>query len=275
MEKINSVKCFCKLNKPKVKFIYKSKPKYETNFFIKKKNYFRKIIQCKACDHLYSQHKIDLSRLYDGKYLKSTYGTLEKLKVQTEKILNYPLKKSDNKNRVMRINKFIRKKLNIRKIHILDFGSGLGVFPYEMKKNSRINIIAYEKDKLYRKHHVQNLNLKSEAVSLINLTTKYKNKFNLITFNKVLEHIKKPELILKKICKMLDNKSYIYIELPSCNASIEGKLREEFFIDHFHIFSKRSLEQMCEKSGFKSIHIKEYRDPSNKYSIYGFFKKKN
>ncbi len=42
MEKINSVKCFCKLNKPKVKFIYKSKPKYETNFFIKKKKLFQK-----------------------------------------------------------------------------------------------------------------------------------------------------------------------------------------------------------------------------------------
>ena len=47
MEKINSVKCFCKLNKPKVKFIYKSKPKYETNFFIKKKIISEKLFNVK------------------------------------------------------------------------------------------------------------------------------------------------------------------------------------------------------------------------------------
>ena len=64
----------------------------------------------------------------------------------------------------------------------------------------------------------------------------------------------------------------IYIEVPDEKAKVKGKGAGEFCPDHLQVFSKISLNEMCNSSGLKKILIQSIIEPSNKYTIYGFFK---
>ena len=88
-------------------------------------------------------------------------------------------------------------------------------------------------------------------------------KFDIITLNKVVEHVKDPVKFLKIVNRLLKLNAQIYIEVPdgpSAAASKNGKFSEEFFVDHINIFSKNSLKRLLSLSNFKIkklIRIKE------------------
>lgn len=98
-------------------------------------------------------------------------------------------------------------------------------------------------------------------------------KFQVITLNKVLEHVKSPNLFLNKIRKLLEKKGFIYIEVPdgiAAKNSLEGKNREEFYLDHLHVFSVKSLTNCLTKSKFNLLEINRIKEKSGKYTIYAF-----
>ena len=85
---------------------------------------------------------------------------------------------------------------------------------------------------------------------------KIKKKFDIITLNKVIEHVKNPKALIAKSMKNLKNNGVIYIEVPDEKAKTGGKKREEFFIDHLHVFSRKSLKMMAKKLNLKIEIIK-------------------
>ena len=101
-------------------------------------------------------------------------------------------------------------------------------------------------------------------------------KFNLVTFNKVLEHVEDHIFFLKKSIKLL-KKNLIYVEVPSVLAmnDKQGKEREELHLTHHHVFSKQSLENIFQFSKIKLISIKQIREPSVKYTLYALGTKNN
>ena len=267
--KVKKIKlsCFCEYKYiHKNKITYRSKPKNETDFKIKKKNYLRGYDKCLKCNHFFANHNYDLEKLYNKNYSSLTYGSQKKIKKTFEKIINLPVTKSDNKNRVKRVLKIINNSYDC-----LDVGSGLGVFPYELHKN-KFKITALEKDKNLR-NHLKRLNLK---VKDFNLLLKNKRKFDFVSFNKIIEHIQKPETFVKKILRLIKIKGLLYIEVPSTNALNDklGVLREEFFIEHFHIFSKKSLIFFLKKLKLKIIYVKNIVEKSNKYTLIALAQKK-
>ena len=77
----------------------------------------------------------------------------------------------------------------------------------------------------------------------------FNNKYNLITFNKVLEQVKNPLDMLLKAKSLLNAGGTIYIELPDGEtASTKGGFidREEFYLEHYTIFSKKSVDLIME-----------------------------
>ena len=60
---------------------------------------------------MYASHKFNIEHLYSKQYLDQTYGDEQGINKRFNQITKLPLKKSDNKNRVKRINKFINKKI--------------------------------------------------------------------------------------------------------------------------------------------------------------------
>lgn len=252
----------CRKNKLKKIFVLKKKPTNEKNYKIFGK-YYRCFYKCNKCDHMFAYHGFKISNIYNKTYLDLTYKDKKGLSKRFNQIINLPKQKSDNKNRVFRINKFFKNKLNI-----LDIGSGTGVFLHEMKKKGH-NVIGLDLDERYRKFLLK----KKIKIYNSNLNKfKTKKKFDLITFNKVLEHVKDPLGMLKKSKKLLKKKGNIYVEVPNVKAQIKGKYSGEFCLDHLQIFSSKSLSQLMVKAGFNIVKINELVEPSNKYTIYGFFK---
>jgi SAM-dependent methyltransferase len=266
-------KCpICKKNTLRRKFVYKKPPKKEINFGISKKNYYREYLKCRSCGHFFSTVKnFNPDTFYKGHYNESIY--MKNFSNTFVKIINLPKKKSDNFHRVERIKNFCKNFYkNYKRISVLDIGSGLGVFPYAIKKlGLKINCIDPDKKSV---HHLNSvLKIKSYCGNFLEI--KNKKKYHLITFNKVLEHVKDPFLLLKHAKKFLRKDSLIYIELPDgemASISKKGKYSEEFFIDHIHVFSSDSLSILIKNTGLKSLHMSRYIEPSGKITISAFCK---
>ena len=263
-----NMKCaFCDYQIKK-RYSYLKKPKFETDFSIPKKKYKRFFYQCISCKHFFSIHKINLENIYKTSYFDSTYEHLDNALDLTKKITSYPISKSDNKRRVKKIIHFLDERYSnkLKKISILDIGSGLGVFPLEMKKKG-FNILSQEIDSRYVEHHKKNLKLQSTSSKINDI----KKKFDFITLNKVLEHIADPLKFLIEVKKKLKKNGILYIEVPSSSAASIGKFREEFFIEHFHVFSKNSIALLANLVNAKIIKTKNYIEPSGKFTISAFF----
>ena len=233
--------------------IYKSKPNNEISFKIKGK-YIRKYYKCIICDHHIGDHNYNLDSLYEGSYLSSTYGNYEGLKKRFNKINNLKITNSDNHFRCLRIHTFF-KKID-KTFKTLDIGAGLGVFPKKLESKKFKEIFLIEKDNVNINFLKNYLNFKKTFKKRSDL----KNiKFDLLTINKVLEHVKKPTSFLKGYLKNLKDNGYIYIEVPDLDAREDqlGYEREEFFIEHHHVFSQISLVLMLTKLNLKILKIKK------------------
>ena len=228
--------------------------------------YLRKLFECKHCGHYMNRSNINFKKVYRETYSEVSYG---RNIIKKYDFLVSLKNKCDNFHRVKRIIKLL--KVKKRKYKILDVGSGFGIFPIELSKlvkNLNIHIIEPDKNniKLMKKF---NLKVKSKFVedfkSLLN--------YDLITLNKVIEHIENPQKILKRLKKNMVKNSIIYIEVPdgeSASKDKEGLFREEFFVDHHHVYSKRSFQDLLFKCGLKTIVMKRIVEQSNKYTLYAF-----
>jgi hypothetical protein len=59
--------------------------------------------------------------------------------------------------------------------------------------------------------------------------------------------------------------------VPDGEAAVhEGPGREEFFIEHHHIFSAVSLALLAARAGFNVQVIERLREPSRKYTLRAF-----
>ena len=182
-----------------------------------------------------------------------------------------PLDRSDNNGRVRRIIDFARRHLyGTEKPTLLDIGSGLGVFPYCIKQLGW-NCTALDPDPKASRHLTENLGIHTLNVDLLKFDTANLSKFNVITLNKVLEHLEDPIEMLTKALSILSKEGFIYVEVPDILSSIDGPQREEYFIEHHHVFSPESLVATAERAGLLMKCLTREREPSGKYSIFGFF----
>ncbi len=254
-------------------FHYKAPPKGEIVFdFSSKLKYDREIVQCTICNHFLSWHDMDMSSLYSSDYVSSTYGT-EGIKKTYDKINALPIERSDNMGRVNTIVNFSKKYFSnlISKPSILDVGSGLCVFLYRMKQEGW-ECTALDPDARTVEHAKATVGVNAIQADFFQLS-KQIEKFNVISFNKVLEHVKDPVFMLKHAKQYLADSGFIYIELPDGEmAAKDGEGREEFFIDHIHVFSASSLALLVQKAGYKLMHFERLQEPSTKYTLRAFIK---
>ena len=193
-------------------------------------------------------------------YYKNLYGKLAygNLKDSFIKINNLKNTVSSNFYR----KKYILKNINIRNKKLLDFGSGMGIFPYSVKKICKCYF--YDKNKLSIDFCKKYLKL-----NYFNFNSNKKNLFDFITCNKVLEHMNLSDIIktLKKFKKLLKKNGKIYIEVPSYLAKNEGYKRQEFFSEHINVFSKNSAKKLFEQIDMKIVKSNYIKEINNKYTL--------
>jgi SAM-dependent methyltransferase len=256
-------------------FQYNNSPQGETKYNLLSQQYQRGYQKCELCGHWFADMSLDLSGLYQGDYVESTYGN--KLRQVFNKVISLPACRSDNAGRVNRIQAFAKDWFNEIRLSssprkLLDIGSGLGVFPYVMQQHGW-ECTAIDPDPRSIEHIRHSLQLNAIQGDFIehDWPSDINENFDVITFNKVLEHVNDPVNMLSKASQFLASDGFVYIELPDATqAATQGQDREEFFIDHLHVFSFQSTVLLIEKSGFQPRLIERLQEPSSKYTIRAF-----
>jgi hypothetical protein len=72
-----------------------------------------------------------------------------------------------------------------------------------------------------------------------------------------LEHFPEPRQTLMQICNNLEEPGVGIIEVPNFDEIIRDRIFGEFIIDHLFYFTRKTLEFVCEASGFEILRIQE------------------
>ncbi|WP_119168008.1 class I SAM-dependent methyltransferase [Algihabitans albus] len=245
-------------------FAYEAPPQGETVFDLEAACYRRAYRSCALCGHWFGAHALDLSRLYDGSYVDATYGGPAGMADKLRQILALPPERSDNGGRVRWIEGQIGRSAGRR---LLDVGAGLGVFPAAMKARGW-RVFAVETDSRTVAHLCDAVGIEAFAKDLTLLTAEeLGGPVDLVSFNKVLEHVEAPLPLLSHAAELLTETGVCYLELPDVAAAAEGPGREEFFIEHHHVFSPASLVLLAERAGFSLTALERLREPSGKFTL--------
>ena len=245
---------------------YDAPPEGETDFGIT--SYRRTLWQCQRCGHVINLHGVDLeASRYQGAYAEATYG--EKMRATFAKIMGLPPERSDNRQRVARMNAFSETLDWSGARSCLDIGSGLGVFPATMRETGW-DCTALDPDPATTA-------MIGELAGVETLTGDFMEvsaprRFDLVSFNKVLEHVRAPAAMLARAGEFLTDRGAVYIELPDGEAALAdaGPEREEFFVEHFDAYSAASIALLLCAAGFETLVVERIREPSGKYTLRAF-----
>jgi SAM-dependent methyltransferase len=211
---------------------------------------------------------MNLSGLYDGAYVENTYGA--DLTATFNRIVALPSATSDNYGRVKRIQKFTSKHLPDGRRNLLDIGAGTGVFPYAMK-NVGWCCTALDPDSQACEHLREKVGVAVIQGDLNSVTGQSIGTFDLITLNKVIEHVEDPVSMLESAGKLLSRDGILYIEVPDGSAAARlSQDREEFYVEHLHAFSVTSLASSIERAGLWCMALSRIVEPSGKRTLYAF-----
>jgi ubiquinone/menaquinone biosynthesis C-methylase UbiE len=202
---------------------------------------------------------------YDGKY------DLHGIKKRYNQIMGLAPQNSDNWQRSIRIKAFWENKVDssIKHPRLLDVGAGTGVFisrflqmlPTFSADAVEINPVAI--DFLNKYLNIQTFSCLSEIDHGLH--------FDLITFNRIIEHIRTPITMLQQAKRLLRQNGLIYIELPDAlTFKNDGPDSPVFSSAHCMVYSQDSLKYLLIASGLAPLQIEQVRDPSGKWTIYAF-----
>jgi SAM-dependent methyltransferase len=253
--------------------VYEEAPQGEVKFDLGVDHYWRELRRCGLCRHVVSVHTMDMSELYAGEYVDATYGA-DGMRRSFERIVGLPAGQSDNVGRAARIVDFAGGHLANAATapRLLDVGSGLAVFPHRMRAHGW-DCVALDPDPRAVQHARDVAGVDAVCGDFLTFDLAHLGKFDCVTFNKVLEHVIDPVAMLARARALLSTEGFVYIELPDAEAAWgDGAEREEFFIDHHHVFSPPSMALLAERAGFRIAVLERLREPSGKFTLRAFVK---
>lgn len=269
---IGSSSCpLCRRDGLAAAFTYDAPPPGETPFELPRgQPYAREYRCCGTCGHYLAFMGIDLdATLYSGAYVDATYRTAEGLEAAFERIMSLPPHASDNAGRVERINTWWRTRDRAPST-VLDVGSGLGVFAARMKL---MGWRCTNVDPDPRAADFARARIGIEAVCAEFMQLEPFGPFGLVTLNKVLEHVRDPVGMLSRAVRFVAPDGALYVEVPDGEAAANDVARfnrEEFFIEHLHVFSMTSLSMLADRAGLDIVLAERIREPSGKYTLFAF-----
>jgi SAM-dependent methyltransferase len=261
--------CLCGGGRFATVFVYDEPPAGEVRFaFSEGHAYHREVIRCAVCGHFLSWHTMDADGMYGGAYADATYPG-DALRRTFDRIIALDPAKSDNIGRVAHIAAFMRDRLpSGRAPRVLDVGSGLCVFLHRMKAEGWDGT-ALDPDPRAAAHARDVVGVQAVAGDFMKVDDL--GRFDLVSFNKVLEHVLDPVAMLARSALFLEPGGVVYVELPDGEMAVhDGPGREEFFVEHHHVFSFASFSILAARAGFRVLALERLKEPSTKYTLRGF-----
>ncbi len=100
--------------------------------------------------------------------------------------------------------------------------------------------------------------------------TNMKDKFDIITYWHVLEHVSNPDLYIKKTHSLLKDKGKLIIEVPNIGSWFAKKTKHKWFAldldNHLYQFSEKALRKLVEKNGFEIKKISYFSPEISPFS---------
>lgn len=230
--------------------------------------------ECNRCGAMYLENDMEYQEIYsDGSYydIDGEGDALGFLNARFEKVINFPKGKSDNKDRVARVSDFVKKEGAVD-YTILDIGSGTGVFMHEYFQQEKCSGVVSEPDPSSILH-LQEI-FKNIDIEVYSSFTEVSKKVEVVTLNRVLEHIYDPITFLKDCASVMEDDAILYLEVPDVLSYFkDGPNNQAFSYAHYHVHSPISLITIAEAAGFSMCQLDRCIEPSGKYTLYGFFRK--
>lgn len=272
---VRDLVCLCGGRDLALQFDYREPPQGEVRFGFSAGTYRRQVLRCTRCGHYLSAHGMDMRDLYHSSYVDSTYGA-DGIQRAFERIVALDPARSDNVGRVNRVVAFAESFFGAgtsdrSDFSILDVGSGLCVFLHRIRQQTRWRCTALDPDPRAVEHARNTVGVTGICGDFMTATDI--GTHDIITFNKVLEHVRDPVAMFARAARHLKSGAIAYLELPDGEAAAaEGPGREEFFIDHHHVFSPQSLRVLAAKAGFEVIDLERLREASSKFTLRAFLR---
>jgi len=208
--------------------------------------------------------------LYNEDYVTSTYGDGGLLRA-FNRVRQLPPERSDNAGRVVHVCRFAEENLpggHARRL--LDVGSGIGVFPAGMR-DAGWQCTAIDRDERLVRHAQDVVGVPAICGEVREMTGL--GPFELVALNKVIEHVEDPAGLLASTSPFMASRGLLYVEVPDGEQAFgDSPEREEFFIDHLHVFTMASLCLTAAKAGLTVMQAERLREPSTKYTIRAFLR---
>ena len=217
----------------------------------------RFIVSCDGCGFTYRDPALD------EKDLQILYAHFRDMSLRNEspdeyfnRITNLPAKESENTVKVEWLKGNLEKRLAYPG-KILDIGCGGGVFLYTFNKLiPGWKLHGIEPTSSFAKLAARRL---GQPVIDGSYTAKlFDKKFDLITINQVLEHVKSPVNFLEAVSEDLAEGGFVYLEVPDVrDFDFLPDNHDRFHMQHLSILSKDSLRTTCQNAGYKIATISQ------------------
>jgi SAM-dependent methyltransferase len=227
----------CYNNIHSVVFKYDAPDKYEKLSGITEVE--RQWLECGMCGHYQSERSYQSEKLTYEKYRNRDFRG-KGIEEEFESIMALPNRARENFARICWLSHVFPNKID----RVLDVGSGLGVFPYELRNfGCDVKCVEINKESVDF--------LCKLGLECVEPGENLKSCFDMVTMVHVLEHIEHPCLFLSDYSRCLTHNGKLFIEVPDAiEFGLLPKSHDEFNSCHFHFYTVPSLASIVERSGF-------------------------
>lgn len=251
--------------------------RFETHVGIEKEGYARSWVECGSCGAASNvqipEHRARLEALASGYYEVDFANS--SIAEKFARVMALPPERSDNAQRVTRIKAFMNDWLpnTLSEARALDIGAGTGVFLARFLDEAHGRgwcAAAVEPDPVAAAH-LRGLGCFSVTEALFSTDLGLKD-FNLVTLNKVVEHVREPIRLIEEAASALSPSfGVLYVEVPDkltvyhrpTSDNILGAL-------HCHLYHPASLGVLIDRAGLVTLKIERLFEPSGKISVVAF-----
>lgn len=249
--------------------------RFEQSIGVGSQGYIRRWVECQQCggatNVLPEESALRLAALrtayYEVDFMGSDIGK------KYRRVMSMPVAQSDNAGRVARVMDFVRRWSGATaQPRVMDIGAGTGVFLSRLVDQTAgtWEYFGVEPDPRAADHLRQLENF--TVIEAMYLGQPELRGFNLVTLNKVLEHIEQPlPFLLQVVQSLVLDDGLLYVEVPdklttrlrSTQDNILGAL-------HCHLYEPASLGHLLRRAGLELLCVNRIAEPSGKLSVYAF-----
>lgn len=257
--------------------------RFEKHVGIADQDYRREWVCCRSCGSVTNRHRPGnlekLKALAENYYEVDLGGS--NIAAKYDLVMNLPWGRSDNAGRSERIHAELRAiyrsatKRDGRRRRVLDIGAGTGVFLSRFlddasAANEEWEGVAVEPDPIAAEH-LRSLAKFAVCEGIYDRQFELK-EFDLVTLNKVVEHVAEPMLFVRLVAAALHaTRGVLYIEVPDMlTVNLRPPTDNILGALHHHLYTPLGLAFLIERAELTCLKIGRVLEPSGKITIYGF-----